>query len=223
MTSYASTVASYLPIRTSDKIADELRRMIITLELPPGAVVSEAFLTERLTCGRTPLREAVQRLAHEHLLVSIPKIGVSVAGLNMLEFAEMSDLLLILGNFAARQAAERITAAQLAELEEIVTRAEQARAAGDFSATAELDVNFHRVIAEATGNRYVADTMTFLHRLVTRFSHVVWQRQGDDAAGHSLAEHRGILAALQNRDADEAERLTGEHNHNARERVRAAL
>lgn len=223
MPAYVETPSSPAPGRASEKVAEELRRLVITLELAPGSVVSESYLAERLGCGRTPLREALQRLAGEHLIVSVPKLGIAVAGLSMLEFADLSDMLAVLDGFAVRLAVERISNDQLSELDEVVAQAEKALDEGNFSSTAELDVAFHRVIGGATGNRYLADTMTNLHRLVTRFSHIVWRRQGEAAARQSLDEHHQILASLRARNADEADRLSREHSSHARERVRASL
>ena len=78
--------------RASDRIEHELRRMIVTLELAPGAEVSEPYLIERLKCGRTPLREALQRLAQEHLVVSVPRRGTSIAELSVSEFRELEEV-----------------------------------------------------------------------------------------------------------------------------------
>lgn len=207
--------------RESDKITERLRKMIITLELPPGAMVSEAYLTKLLNCGRTPLREAVQRLSQEYLLESVPRRGISIAGLNLFDFVDLIEALVLIEGFSARLAAERISDEELIRLEEIVSRAERASEEGDFSTVAELDYEFHHTIAQATGNRYLADTIVRLHRLATRFGYVGWQREGGATA--SLAEHRQILNAFQRRDPAEAERRTQGHTLKAKERITASF
>lgn len=209
------------PSRASDKIAEQLRKMIITLELPPGAVVTEAYLADRLGCGRTPLREALQRLAQEYLVVSVPRRGISIAGLSIVDFQQLIEALVLVEGFSAHLATERITDEELSKLETIVAKAEAASSERDFSTVAELDFEFHNLIAKATGNRYLADTIARLHRLATRFGYIAWQREGSGKA--SLSEHRQILAAFKSQDPVEAERQTREHTLRARERIVAAL
>jgi DNA-binding GntR family transcriptional regulator len=204
-------------VRESDRVAEQLRQMIISMELPPGEMVSESYLCELLDCGRTPLREAIQRLSEEHLVEPVPRRGISIAGLSVVDLVDVVEALYVIEGFSARLATERITDEDLVKLEAIVDRAEQAGEGGDFRNIAELDFEFHHIIARATGNRFLANTIARLHRLGTRFAYVAWQR--DRSAKTSLAEHRQILEAFKRRDGDEAERLTREHTLNARERI----
>ncbi|MCL5257341.1 MAG: GntR family transcriptional regulator [Chloroflexi bacterium] len=195
--------------------------MIITMELPPGAVLGESYLTARLSCGRTPLREALQRLAQEELVVSVPRRGITVAGVSVVELAELIEAIILVEGFSARLATKRITDEDLAKLEQNVSKAEKANARRDFSSVAELDFEFHDTISRATGNRYLERTAAHLHRLVSRFGYIGWKREGN--ADASLQDHRQLIAALKDRDAAEAERLQTEHNHRARERVTSVL
>jgi GntR family transcriptional regulator, rspAB operon transcriptional repressor len=207
--------------RECDRIASDLRRMILRVELVPGAVVSEAFLTEKLQCGRTPLREAFQRLAAEYLVTCVPKHGVSVASLNIADFSHFVHMLILLEGPAVRQATPRVSEKDLCALGALVTQAEEANRGGDLAAVAELVVVFHETIVRASGNPYLADTITRLHRLCTRFGHIAWQHKA--SAEPSFAEHRRILAALADRDASAAEQLIGVHAEMSRERIRAAI
>lgn len=208
-------------VRESDRVEGELRKKIITMELSPGAMVSEAYLGQLLNCGRTPLREAIQRLSQEYLLKSVPRRGVAIAGLSVVDLVDLIEALVLVEGFSARLATERISDTELVTLEQLVVKAEEASREGDISTVAELDYEFHYVIAQATGNRYLADTIDRLHRLVTRFGYVAWRRERSAAA--SLAEHRHILAAFKNRDPDDAERQTQEHTLKAKERITAAF
>jgi DNA-binding GntR family transcriptional regulator len=207
--------------RESDRVADDLRHMIITLELKPGDIVSEAYLGELLECGRTPLREALQRLSQEYLIEIIPRRGIAITDLTVIDLVDLVEALVLMESFSARLAAERISDQDLQRLEAVVAEAEQMANEATFTSVAALDFRFHHVIAEATGNRFLADTIARWHRLGTRFAYVAWQRQG--SAVPSLAEHREILAAFRNRDPDEAERLTREHTLNARERITSSF
>jgi DNA-binding GntR family transcriptional regulator len=209
------------PSRESDRVAEDLRRLIINMELAPGSMVSESYLAQRLGCGRTPLREAIQRLAEEYLVQPVPRRGIAIAGLSVVDLVDLIEALIVIEGFAARIAAERITDADLARLQAIVDQAEAAGRKDSFASIAELDFAFHHIIARATSNRFLADTIARLHRLATRFGYIGWQR--DRSAIPSLVEHGDILRALKNRDPDQAERLTQIHNLNAKDRITASF
>ena len=83
--------------------------MIVTLQLAPGSVVSEAELTARLGLGRTPVREAVQRLAQERLVDVFPRRGIQVTTVDALALGDLGEVRLQLESLAARLAAERAT------------------------------------------------------------------------------------------------------------------
>lgn len=207
--------------RASDVVAEQLRRLIVTLALPPGAVVTQSDLMGRLQCGRTPLREALQRLSEEYLVIPVPGGGITIASLNIHDFVDVIEALVVVEGLSAHLAAKRITDCQVSKLEEIVDRAEEANREGEFSNVARLDFEFHNFIGQATHNRYLADTVARLHRVATRFSYLAWQRERN--ADTSLLEHRQILAALQNRDAVHAKQLTREHTLKSRDRIVAVL
>ena len=207
--------------RASDVVAEQLRRMIVTLALPPGAIVTQSDLMIRLNCGRTPLREALQRLSEEYLVIPVPGGGISIASLNVHDFVEVIEALVVVESLSARLAARRITDGQVSKLGEIVDSAEEANREGEFSNVARLDFEFHNFIGQATHNRYLADTIARLHRVATRFGYLAWQRERN--ASTSLQEHRQILAALQSQDAANAEQLTREHTLKSRDRIVAVL
>lgn len=206
--------------RASDRVLAELRRMIITLELPPATVVTEESLCTLLGCSRTPLREALRVLAREHLVVSVPHHGVSIAGLSITDFSALVEAMEGLECFLARLAAKRITDDQLLLMEELTTSV-QSVAHDDFAQVAELDFRFHHTLGEAANNRFTTETQDTLHRLVMRFAFLGFKRAGT-AAG-AVADHRRILEALRSRDPDKAAEAVHHHMHEARERMRAAL
>src|SRR5262249_56355181 len=90
--------------------------LIVTLELPPGAVVREPELTERLGIGRTPVREALRRLAQERLVEGFPRRGMFVTKVDVRDLARLCEVRVALEPEAARLAAERATQTDLAEL-----------------------------------------------------------------------------------------------------------
>src|SRR3954469_21260931 len=100
----------------ADRAYYAIRELIVTLELPPGAVVREPELTERLGIGRTPVREALRRLAQERLVEVFPRRGMFVTEVDARDLARLCEVRLALEPEAARLAAERATQADLAEL-----------------------------------------------------------------------------------------------------------
>jgi DNA-binding GntR family transcriptional regulator len=207
--------------RASDRIAQELRKMIISLELQPGAKVSEADLVERLNCGRTPLREALQRLAEEYLVVSIPHHGVSIAELGLTDYVQLIEAVSHIEAISTRLASQRLGEEDIKKLKSIIEKAEEAHARDDILSIVEYDFNFHHTIALSTRNRYIIHMTDRLHRLTSRFIYLAWRNGGE--IHPSIAEHKEILQALTERDAARAEKLTFEHTQNAKERIIQSL
>ena len=207
--------------RASDAIVTKLRSKIMTLELEPGRMVTEAYLADLLKCGRTPLREALQRLAQEHLVTAVPRRGVAIAELSVLDYIWLveaeNSIALVVGPLAA----QRITDDQLEQLARTIELSREANERHDFVAYVELDFDYHRQIAEASQNRYLVGALTPLHRLLTRFTFLGIRAAG--SAEGAIADHQQVLAALRSRDPDAVRRALEAHHKNARERVRAAL
>jgi len=205
------------PTRESDRIESELRRLILNLELEPGLAVSEATLMKQYNWGRTPLREACQRLAEQALLQMVPRQGVVIMPLNVFDFVEVMDAMSMVIGTAAALACKRLTVEQLEQLDELVAQGEAAAAVGDHIRVSELDSDFHRVLAEATGNRYLRDYLVHLQRVASRFNIATWKRDQD--ASPSLEEHHQLLELLRHRDTVKAKAAMLEHIENARQRV----
>ena len=205
------------PPRESDRIESELRRLILTLELEPGLAISEASLMKQYSWGRTPLREAFQRLAEQSLLQIIPRHGVLVTPLSVFDFVEVMDAMSMVIGPSAALACKRLSDDQLDQLDQLVAQGETAVESGDHIQVAELDYEFHRVLADATGNRYLRDYLLHIHRVATRFNFAAWKRGRD--AGSSLEEHRQLAELFRQRDAVQVKAAMLEHIQNARQRV----
>src|SRR5437879_11888439 len=98
---------------------------IVCLDMAPGSVVNEARLREDLKIGRTPIREALQRLARENLVKSIPHRGTFVTDVNITDLARITEVRVVIESHAARLAAEKLSGADreaLAELVALLTR-----------------------------------------------------------------------------------------------------
>jgi len=205
------------PARESDRVESELRRLILNLELEPGLAVSEATLMKKYGWGRTPLREACQRLAEQALLQMVPRQGVVIMPLSVFDFVEVMDAMSMVIGTAAALACKRLNDVQLEQLDALVSQGEVAAAAGDHIQVSELDSEFHHVLADATGNRYLRDYLVHLQRVATRFNIATWKRDQDTSP--SLEEHRQLVEFLRQRDVAGAKTAMLEHIENARQRV----
>jgi DNA-binding GntR family transcriptional regulator len=205
------------PTRESDRVEAELRHQILTLELEPGLAISEAALMKRYGWGRTPLREAFQRLAEQSLLQIIPRQGAVVTALSVFDFVEMMDAMGLVIGPAAALACKRLNEQDLAQLEALTAKAETSAANGDFASLAELDYEFHRILAVATGNRYLSAYLLHLHQVATRFNYAAWKRDGYPS--ESLREHEQIISTLRKREPAEARAVMLQHIEGAKQRV----
>ncbi len=206
-----------LPARESDRVEKELRQQILTLQLEPGLSISEASLIKRYGWGRTPLREAFQRLAEQSLLQIIPHHGVVVTPLSVFEFVEVMDAMAMVIGPAASLACKHLTPDQLQQLEQTIEQSKMAASTADFVAIASQDYEFHRILAVATGNRYLCRHLLHLHQVATRFNLASWKR--DFGIELSLNEHDRILEKLHQRDEIGARKVMLEHIENARNRI----
>src|SRR4051795_3423161 len=106
----------------ADRAYSQLRDRIISLAIPPGAPINEDELGSELEMGRTPVREAIKRLALENLVTVFPRRGTFASEINITDLAHISDVRQQLEGHAAYRAAERLTAARRAELEALLGR-----------------------------------------------------------------------------------------------------
>src|SRR3954453_20265339 len=131
----------------SDKAYHAIRGLIVSLELAPGAVIDERALMEQLGIRRTPVREAVRRLAQERLVEVYPRRGMFVTGVDVRELARLSEVREVLEPEAARLAAERATDVDRAELAALLAELDAAS-----SELMDLDERIHRAVYRAAHN-----------------------------------------------------------------------
>lgn len=206
-----------MTVRARESIAENLRKMVITGELRPGTLVSEAQLAKSLGCGRTPLREALQRLSSEYLVELPPRRGILIPELSILDFQQAAEALLYLGSTYIELACDRMTEKQLGRLGDIVAEQEECDRSARFFEIAELDRLFHTLLAEATANRYFIDSANRLHTSLQRFTYRAWTTT--ETAKQSIEEHRRIAEALQTRDKAVSRQRLSEHTDLGRQRI----
>jgi DNA-binding GntR family transcriptional regulator len=135
-----------------------IRDRIITLKLAPGSVIEETRLREDLGLGRTPIREALQRLAHENLVTFVPHRGTFVCDINLTDLHRLTELRLELEGYAARLAAERANARDRAVMEALMAELDGIDEA-DVDNLMRLDQRIHRQVYEATRNTFLQATL----------------------------------------------------------------
>jgi DNA-binding GntR family transcriptional regulator len=214
----------------TDRVYNDLLARIISLELEPGSTVTQAHLSELLDCGRTPLREATQRLMVEGLVVHTPNRGISVAPLDIRHYAQIEEAYRLLNAEAVRLAAARRTEAQLTELQTILDTAAGLMANGRFAEAPPLDVDFHCLLSEASNNQFLADAAARMEKLVIRFVALAYgsaEAHSEDGSEEVHRQvwgyHQRILDAVRDQDPDEAERAFGDHIDVARRHVLRVL
>lgn len=192
-----------------DLAYEAIKRRILSCELRPGETVTVTELAGALGLGRTPVIQAIDRLAVDGLLEVMPRKGVVVAPVSLDAFVEIVEVRLLNETHAARWAAEKATRADLAEMEENVAASWTAARARDIDALMGLDREFHRIVSRAAGNAVLAEILGNLHDRAMRFWFISLK-----VPDHNLrvcAQHAAILEAMAAGDPDAAEESMRAH------------
>ncbi|MEE8248102.1 MAG: GntR family transcriptional regulator [Alphaproteobacteria bacterium] len=208
-------------------VHDRLREEILSLELRPGADLDEADLVARFGLSRTPVREALIRLAAGDLVQLLPNRGARVAPIGLADLPRYAEAFDLVQRAVTRLAAARRSAAQLGRIEAARDAFEALVGPGDPLALTEANRAFHLAIAEAADNAYLARHYDRLLAEGMRLLRIPFAFEPGGApatsrAGHLakiVAEHRAMVAAIAARDADRAEALGHAHTQLFRDRL----
>ena len=176
--------------------------MIVTLKLAPGAAVSEQELAASLGIGRTPIREALQRLARESLVAILPRRGILVSEVNVKRQLRLLEVRRELERLIARSAARRATDGERARLRELAARFEASAKANDDVTFMRTDREFNTLCSAASHNEFAAGAMTLMHSLSRRFWYIHYKRAADMPLTAKL--HANIARAIARGDEDAA-------------------
>ena len=184
----------------SDEAYFRIRDLIVSLELPPGSIVNERELMERLGLGRTPVREALRALAQEKLVEVFPRRGIFVSSVNARDLASLSEVRSVIEAHAARVAAERATDEERSEAAALIEELDGAAGERDERSLIELDQRIHTHVYRCTHNPFLEATLNEYYVLTLRIWFLALDRVArlDDA----VQEHRELMEAI--RDADPA-------------------
>ncbi|HYC38703.1 MAG TPA: GntR family transcriptional regulator [Usitatibacter sp.] len=190
------------PRSLAERAYELLVRKITRLELPPGSVLVDKVLIEELGIGRTPIREAMQRLAIERLVDHLPNRGMLVSEITADGVQQIYEFRAVLDGYAAWLAATRATPEQVRELAAAHKRLVRATEDDDVNEFVEGDRDFYRALSAAAHNSLVADSIPRIFNLHLRLWFYISEKLG---GWHALAAShqemtREIVDALANRD-----------------------
>ena len=175
-----------------------IEEMIVTLELHPGAAISEAELSARLQIGRTPVREALQRLAREHLVSILPQRGVLVSEIDIKRQLRLLETRREVERLIARCAARRASEAEREHFAALADAFEAAAREDDEAAFMRTDKAFNDLSLRAARNEFAAGAMGLMHGLSRRFWFLHYRQAGDTPRIAGL--HGRIARAIAQRD-----------------------
>lgn len=180
--------------------------MIVTLKLRPGAAVSEQELAASLGFGRTPIREALQRLARESLVSILPRRGILVSEVNVKHQLRLLEVRRELERLIARSAARRATDAERERLRTLATQFERSAKANDDVTFMRTDREFNTLCSAASHNEFAAGAMSLMHSLSRRFWYIHYKQAADMPLTAKL--HADIARAIAAGDEAKAARAS---------------
>ncbi len=192
-----------------ERVYQCLKEWIIYSELKPGTPLNERELAQRFGISRTPLREVLQRLSYQRLLVIRPRKGIFVAPIDFFTVRDIFEARLPLERSAASLAALRATPEQMERMEMLVRSMYAARAAGDLKKHIHLDQAYHETLAEAAHNVVLGEMLEDLHNICLRFWHLSHEAREERYGG--IEELEQVTAAIKRGDSNTAAHVHGVH------------
>jgi DNA-binding GntR family transcriptional regulator len=186
----------------TDRAYRLIEELIVTLALPPETILSEQSLAQRLGIGRTPIREALQRLARDGLVVILPRRGILVSQINLKTQMRLLEVRRELERLMARGAAERASPEEIAKFSAIARDMRSASDKADDMTFMRLDRTLNELVSQAARNEFAARAMGLMHGLSRRFWYQHYREAGDLPLSARL--HADLAEAIAKRNADAA-------------------
>ncbi len=200
---------------------EHIRRRIVSLDLPPGTTIDETALREELGLGRTPIREALQRLALERLVTIVPRRGTFVTDIGIMDLNRLFEVRMVLESTAARLAAQRGHEDHWRQMERVLRRLDDGADLADNQVLIAIDEACHNLIYDAADNKFLADSLVTLYALSLRLWYYFLPKIGDMQG--AISEHRSILESLRMGDAESAGKLMARHIQAFQEEIQSAM
>jgi DNA-binding GntR family transcriptional regulator len=199
----------------ADRAYVAIRDLIVSLELPPGALIDERRLVETLGIGRTPVREALRRLAQEQLVEVFPRRGMFVTGVDVSDLARISEVRAALEPEAARLAAARATDE---ERDELAALGDQIKRGADLM---ELDERIHHAVYAAAHNHLLEKTLGEYYVLALRIWMIALDRAED--LEDAVEAHRDLIHHIVVGNEDGAAEIMRAHVEGFEQAMRRVL
>lgn len=193
-----------------DKAYEELKQLILNWTFAPGTFLSERQLAARLGMSKTPVRSALERLAHEGFVTISPQQGIVVRELPLEEIIDLFDIRMALETFVVKRLAERIEQEWIEKIRDNLKDQLKTTETGDYETATLLDAEFHVLLCEAWGNQEILRTMLHLRDKLYRFVYRVL-RHDRSRITTSYEEHRAIADAIFSGNGDLAAGLVIAH------------
>lgn len=196
-------------VSLSEEAYNQIRSMIVSLELVPGSLISESELMSRLGFGRTPIREALRTLASEKLVDVYPRRGMFVTSVDVQNLSSISEVRAVLEIKAASLAAERSTPRDRAITVALIAEIDAIKGEPNMTKLIQLDQRIHRHIYKCTHNQFLEATLEQYYGHALR----IWFLALDHVENLSDAveEHRALLKAISEHDVEAAARAMQDH------------
>jgi DNA-binding GntR family transcriptional regulator len=204
-------------------VYDLLRDEILNLKLAPGSPIDEVQLGERFGMSRTPIREALVRLAEDGLVTTLPNRSTMVAQVDFLNLHTYFDALSLMYRVTTRLAAQHHRPADLREIRALQDAYAQAVQSQDALAMIAVNAAFHIAIAEAGRNPYFTGLSKRLLGEGRRILRLYYDSYDDQLPMHLVDEHEVLIQAIADRNVEEADRLAKAHAEQITRQVQKLL
>ncbi|TYC53027.1 GntR family transcriptional regulator [Rhodobacterales bacterium] len=192
-------------------VLETLKREILELTLAPGSPIDESELSQRFNMSRTPIREALIKLANDGLVVTLPNRATIVAPLDFLELPSFYDALTLMYRVTTRLAAQNRTSAEVAGIRDLQHQYAEAVSNKDVYRMIEVNRHFHSAIARAGKNRYYTELFDRLLDEGRRLLRFYYSSFNDELPEIYLDEHELMVSAIEAGDVAEADRIAKQH------------
>jgi len=194
-----------------EKAYERIKEAIVSLRFEMGKSLNEKDLSSEFRLGRTPIREALQQLANEGLVVIVPRKGAYVSIVSFADFQKLLDTRIMLETHCARRASTRITGETLGGLRDLMSGMEPLIVARNIDALLSIDRQIHMAVVRGLDNEYIEQIASQLYDRVARLWYLSFKNLDESELRARLLSHQLIIDALDRRDPDTAEKAVKNH------------
>jgi len=198
-----------------------LRDRIVTLQFAPGSLINERDVANETGLGRTPVREALRRLADEDLVEVFPRRGIYVGNIDVGDLSQISEIRVELEGFVARLAASRAGKDDHAAIQELLAELKDLPDGVDQRRLIHLDQRIHRAIYRSARNPFLGASLERYYMLALRLWFLAIERVHD--LEDAVTEHVDLLTAIAHGDGQAAERTARAHVIDFEQQIRTLL